>query len=852
MRRRYFCKLAASAAFAGALNLSGSAEESTLASTQGNASADEKRDPKSRQTAPAQDLWSAFQSPPDSARPSALWMWMGSNISKEGISRDLEAMRESGIGSATIYSLADTLTPWACEILKSPTPDIIAFTEPWWEMILHAAQEAQRLGLELILHNCAGYESSGGTWIPPELSMQELVWSQTRVRGGTTFSGSLPHPVVDLHPTDPYPRVFIPSEGGIGIPEVEAKKTFLKEIAILAVPASGDVELQQIYDLTLLMEPSGTLHWEAPPGDWVIYRFGHTTTGAMVQPAQWGAMGLECDKMSAEAVTFHVEHVLAELKKHLGDLMGTTVTTLYFDSYEAGTPSWTPKMAQEFQRRRGYDPIPWLPVMAGRTIEGHGKTARFKADMTQTIHDLYRDVYWSTPGPLAHNAGLQFAAEPYSGPWEISEVVRSLDMPTVEFWTNSTPSSLEPVIKAAQAAGLPLVAAESFTSVPQYSRWDAHPAWLKPIGDAAFCAGVQRINLHNFVQQPWDDRYQPGNAMGQWGIHFGRNQTWWKPGKAWLRYLWRCQALLQRGEWIDDSGTDGVVIAGGSDEIKIRSLHRREGATDFFFVANVSEAAGTVSCAFPITGGKPELWDPVDGSRYALDNSRIEGAFTAVPIDFATAQSFFVVFGQSDRPSAPRRPDFRALKPLMEVKGPWTVAFDPRWGGPSTINFGRLQDWTRHSQEGIRYYSGTAVYRGKASLPRIRAGKRVYLDLGTVKHIAEVTVNSRNLGVVWTAPWLIDITQAVLADENVFELAITNVWANRLIGDEQQPSDLVWEEGDPQMKGGCYLKEFPDWFLENRPRPSRSRYTFTTWNYFTKDSPLVPSGLLGPVRVLTS
>jgi hypothetical protein len=125
------------------------------------------------------------------------------------------------------------------------------------------------------------------------------------------------------------------------------------------------------------------------------------------------------------------------------------------------------------------------------------------------------------------------------------------------------------------------------------------------------------------------------------------------------------------------------------------------------------------------------------------------------------------------------------------------------------------------------------------------------LDLGSVKNLASITLNGKKVGVLWTAPWRIDISSAVIAGENRFEIAVTNVWANRLIGDEQEPADVVWEIGDPKMKGGYFLKEFPDWFLRKEPRPSTGRYTFTTWNYFhKKDSPLSPSGLLGPVRVI--
>lgn len=173
------------------------------------------------------DSWS-FLSPPDSARPYVLWMWMGCNVSKPGITKDLQAMKDAGLGRATIFSLADSTIPWAAAIGKSPTSEIVAFTDPWWEMVRHAASEAQRLGLELILHNCAGYESSGGPWITPELSMQEVVWSKTDVRGNTHFKGLLKKPTVDLHPHAQFPQVYMPDLGRVDIPIVKARETYYK------------------------------------------------------------------------------------------------------------------------------------------------------------------------------------------------------------------------------------------------------------------------------------------------------------------------------------------------------------------------------------------------------------------------------------------------------------------------------------------------------------------------------------------------------------------------------------------------------------------------------------------------
>jgi hypothetical protein len=804
------------------------------------------------------DLARAFANPPKAARPYVLWMWMGCNISKEGITRDLEAMKEAGIGGATIFSLADTLIPWAGVIGNSPTPEIVTWTEPWWAMLRHAASECRRLGLELILHNCAGYESSGGTWITPELAMQEVVWSERRVTGGTTVAVTLDRAVVDPHPHSLFPNLYIPALGKIAAPIVEGRKSYYRDIAVVALPAEGVATLDQVFDLSGKVDAQGELRWDAPAGEWVVYRFGHTTTGAMIQPAQWDAIGLECDKMSAEAVTFHVRHVLGEIKRHLGDLAGTALTTLYFDSYEAGDPTWTPKMREQFQARRGYDIVPWLPVLAGRTLGGKADTERFQADLQRTVKDLYRDCYWALPRALAHEAGLQFVAEPYTGPWEIEEVMGHLDHANMEFWTNDgkySPTAAAPIADGAHEYGQRIMGAESFTTSPEFAHWDEHPAWLKPIGDAAFCAGVNRMSLHHFVQQPWGPEYRPGNAMGQWGVHFGRYQTWWEPGKAWLRYLWRCQTLLQTGEVLPASELASAKFLVRSGTLELQSIHRRRGtgadAEEIFFVANLARTAGVATAIFPVVGKQPELWDPVWGTTRDLPAFEQDNGSTSLTLNFAAAQSFFVVFRKPARAAGGgSASNFPALRTLAEIYGPWTVHFDPAWGGPATVEFAALDDWTKRPEPGIRYYSGTATYKKSIQLGPPETGKRVYLSLGTVNHLATVTVNGKRLGVVWTAPWSIDITDAAVAGENRIEIAVANVWANRLIGDQQEPDDCLWQAGDPNFHSGYSLKEFPEWFLKRQPRPSQGRYAFTTWNYFDKDSPLVPSGLLGPVEVM--
>lgn len=772
-----------------------------------------------------------FRNPPESAKPGVLWMWMGNNLSLQGITRDLESLKDAGFNRTTMFSLADTTTPWAGEIDNSPTPEMISWTEPWWKLVRHAAVESKRLGMDFGMFNGPGYESSGGPWITPELSMQEVCFSQTPASGPGKIALNLPQPTVDPRAVQAYP-VFNPGTGKVENPETPARKTFYSDIAVLAMPADGVVARNQVIDLT------GKTEWDAPDGKWIIYRFGHTTMGTLMQPAQWKAIGLECDKMSPEAVKFHMNHVIKEIQSHLGDLIGTGFTHVHLDSYEAGVPGWTPRMREEFSERRGYDLTPFLATLAKRTVGSEEETKKFHADFLDTIKDLYRDVYFTTVQQTIREAKLSFLCEPYGGPWRQDEILPKIDRVMTEFWTNEgryAPFEVDPTIAALRKSGQNIVEAEAFTGLPGDSRWTETPAWLKPIGDAAYCAGINRFILHRFVQQPWDGQYMPGATMGCWGTHFDRTQTWWEPGKALVQYWQRCQALLQWGQIAPlDFSADGLPVT---------AIHRRAEGADLWFVANPQRVGGEVRCVFKVTGKQPELWDPVTGEMRDLPEFKNADGQTEISLTFGVAQSFFVVFRKPGIPTPGS--NFPAHNQVAEISGPWEVRFDPKWGGPASVKFDKLTDWTSHPEPGIRYYSGTATYQKTFDGA---AGNR--LDLGVVNHLARVWLNGRDLGVIWTAPWQVEIPMGLLKPKgNQLEIEVTNVWANRLIGDEQEPADCEWSPGHHFKNQGGFLKRFPDWFVKNNPRPSQGRYCFTTWNYFTKESPLVPSGLVGPVTL---
>jgi hypothetical protein len=172
------------------------------------------------------------------------------------------------------------------------------------------------------------------------------------------------------------------------------------------------------------------------------------------------------------------------------------------------------------------------------------------------------------------------------------------------------------------------------------------------------------------------------------------------------------------------------------------------------------------------------------------------------------------------------------------LRGSWAVSFDPRWGGPKEAIFDTLIDWTLHPDSSIRYYSGKAVYTNKFDFApgAKRQNNRILLNLGGVSNMARVVLNGKDMGVVWTFPWQVDVTNSVKEKNNELRIEVVNLWPNRLIGDEGKPDDGI-KEG-----------EWPAW-LKNGEKRTSGRYTFTTYRHYTRDSKLLPSGLTGPVTI---
>ena len=255
----------------------------------------------------------------------------------------------------------------------------------------------------------------------------------------------------------------------------------------------------------------------------------------------------------------------------------------------------------------------------------------------------------------------------------------------------------------------------------------------------------------------------------------------------------------------------------------LRYGHRRTSEREIYFVSNKSCKPLQADCTFRAAAGRPELWDPVNGRKRTLPQHKSVNGLTTIPMAFAPRESFFVVFprgGSAKRDkSIAGGVNFPKANTVSTLKGPWGVSFDPKLGGPKKVTFDALEDWTRRKEEGIKYYSGIATYRKIFSQPARLAGcSRVYLDLGTVHEMARVRLNGTDLGVVWCAPWRVDITHALKAGDNHLEIEVANLWPNRLIGDA------------------------------SKPQAKRITWTISKHPY-TAGSKLLPSGLTGPVTV---
>nr|WP_081983964.1 glycosyl hydrolase [Massilia sp. JS1662] len=766
-------------------------------------------------------------------------------------------------------------------------------------------------------------------------------------------------------------------ETGGRVNRFEAKAGFQSTMDFLSnatPPVSSDAAVigSRVIDLTSKMNSNGRLDWTPPPGNWTILRFGYTLTGQKNGPAEESATGLEVDKLDGAAVRRYIEQYLSMYADALGERLGkNTVGSLLTDSWEAGVQNWTPAMLDEFKARRAYDPVPYLPVLAGYVVDDAATSDKFLWDFRQTLKDLLVDNHYAVLAEALHAHGMTYYTEAQGdAPRGIGDgmaMKSRADIPTAEywyrpFWTDAGQPPLKADLKEAASVGhlygKPIVAAESLTVAAGSDPWAFSPAMLKPVADEIFANGINRILMHDSHHQPFVDK-KPGLAMGLFGQFFNRNDTWANYAAPWVSYLSRTSEMLQQGHYVADvayfygeqmslaesfahkfntdvprgyqydyvnpeallklmevkhgrlttqSGMNYRVLympadvtrmtlpvlnkmrdlvsagatlvgpkpAGGLgiqspdeevqrladqlwgpdpqpgrahrygkgrvyartslDEVlkaekipqdiaidgenspnSVLTLHRRTADSEIYFITNQSEQPQSLQLRFPLKDKVPSVWHAENAAVEKLSYRRVPGG-TVVPLSLTPHQAVFIVFSGNSAHSSFQT---SVTKPavLSVIQGPWEVAFEQGMGAPAKTTFDSLISWPDSTDAGIKYYSGTATYRKHlvAQENWFKPRHRTLLDLGEVKEIAVVTVNGKTLGTVWHPPYVVDLTDVLRPGENELEIKVVNLWPNRLIGDRQ---------------------------------PNATKYTYAPRTFYTASSPLLRSGLLGPVRII--
>ena len=758
------------------------------------------------------------------------------------------------------------------------------------------------------------------------------------------------------------PRVNHFEEKAAFVPEPDLYQYLTPE-----VDASSVIKKSDVIDLTSKLQGDGTLDWTPPEGKWVVLRIGYSLLGITNHPATPEATGLEVDKLDHRFVKDYFDKYLDSYKETVGaEEMGQRgIQYVINDSWEAGSQNWTDNMLAQFRKLRGYDAIPWLPVLTGHIVESAGASDRFLWDFRKTIADLIANEHYGQLEDTLHERGMGHYGESHeSGRAFVAdgmEVKKFNEVPMSAMWTQSPGvnnvqygynADDRESASVAHIYGQNLAAAESLTAAA--APWAWSPATLKPTADQELLNGINRFVIHESAHQPLLGK-APGLTLGPFGQWFNRNDTWAEQAAPWIDYLSRSSYMLQQGHFAADlvyfygedsnltaifehkapnipagyafdyinadalihelsvadarivtkSGMEyrvlgldrysrhmslpvlraihtlvenGAVVAGpkptddpsladdqseferlssqlfgdGSgvhkvgkgvvyadqnlsevfnalqikpdfDYVKHNSdsnvefAHRKLNNGQIYFVDNRSNHDESIDATFRVAGMQPELWRAETGTTEPV-SFKIEDGRTWVPLHLEAWGTAFVVFRKSTPQTSHLLPEFTENK-VVTLTGPWNVAFQPGRGAPASITMEELSDWSHSDDPGVKYFSGAGMYTKTVQAPPewFRKGSRLWIDLGDVKNLAEVTVNGKDLGQAWHAPYRLDATSALKPGANEIRIRVVNAWVNRMVGDEQ---------------------------------PGATKFTFADVKPYKANSPLLPSGLLGPVTVV--
>lgn len=515
-------------------------------------------------------LKDAFKNPPDSAKPGVYWYFMDGNLSREEMTKDLESMKEAGISNLVFLEVG----------IGVPRGSVDFMSEEWQELFVHAVREAERLGIKIRLGAGPGWCGSGGPWVKPEESMKHLIFSETEISGNQKVDIKLPVPEQRSTPwhamKNPYYEdvavYAIPSSVKPVIKDINEKalyerypyssypdvKTHLPAPAEFNEPDDSEsLNENEILNVSEFLNEDGQFSWNAPEGNWTIVRMGTRVTGASTRPSPEPVIGLESDKLNAKAFENHLKNYTdVLLEKTAPRKKDSGWTGFHIDSWESGSQNWTDGFAEEFEKRRNYNPEPYFLAYTGRAVKSVEITERFLWDLRLTCQELLLENHAEFAKDYAHKNGLELTIEPYdmnpAGDLDLGAVA---DVIMAEFWSKGfgydTHYAVIEATSISHITGQPVVGAEVFTS-NNNEAWQQYPWSMKDQSDWALALGVNRFIYHTFAHKPLGDEYRPGMTMGPYGVHWDRGQTWWPMVDAYHNYISRCSHMMQQGQAVSD------------------------------------------------------------------------------------------------------------------------------------------------------------------------------------------------------------------------------------------------------------------------------------------------------------
>jgi hypothetical protein len=543
----------------------------------------------------APPLETGWDNPPTAARLRAYWWWLNGNVTKASITHDLEEMKAKGFGGAVIIDADGSSQDGNYEAHHGPD----FFSPAWRELYKHALREANRLGLEMSLNIQSGW-NLGGPVVTKKDAAKKYVWSELKIIGGTNVEIKLPEPNARENFYRDIAVVAYRVKNSAAHPPLQnwkqkALQQSLEPFSspssaplfeeIPATPGEQDADTSDVIDLTAKCSGAGVspatngqdaratiLNWDVPPGNWQIFRFGYTIGDhAYVSTSSEGWGGFALDVYDATAFQNYwnaiVEPLIADAESVAKEKSVSSPVTrhsslhyLHTDSWEIELANWTPTLRAEFQKRHGYDLLPWLPVLAGKIVDSRDASDRFLFDYRKTLGDLAIDNHYKLFRDNAHAHGLEIHPEsggPHAVPIDAQRCLGWDDVPMSEFWAWSWTHRIgdenrffiKQPASAAHTYGHNITQDEGFTTIgPHWQEkiWDN----LKPAFDKALCEGMNRLVWHAFVCSP-DETGIPGQQYFA-GTHLNPKVTWWEKSAPFFSYIDRCQFMLQQGLFVAD------------------------------------------------------------------------------------------------------------------------------------------------------------------------------------------------------------------------------------------------------------------------------------------------------------